>query len=136
MSALQLAALRGVDVRILMPRQSDNALFKYVPYAFLPEAEQAGVKCFLFEDGFMHQKVFVVDEDYAAVGTANFDNRSFLLNFEVTVLVNDAGFCRQVATMLEADFARASQLTGADFHDRSVFFHFAAQVTRLMAPVL
>ena len=58
MGALQLAALRGVDVRILMPRLTDNVLFKFVPYAFLPDVEQAGVKIHLYEEGFMHQKVF------------------------------------------------------------------------------
>ena len=136
MSALQLAALRGVDVRILMPRQSDNILFKFVPYAYLPEAEQAGVNIFLYENGFMHQKVFVVDNEYAAVGTANFDNRSFLLNFEVTALVNDESFCSKAAGMLEQDFAQSTPLTAADLYDRSIFFRLAAQVTRLMAPVL
>lgn len=136
MSALQLAALRGVDVRILMPRQSDSILFKFVPYAYLSEAEQAGVKVFLYEEGFMHQKVFVVDTDYAAVGTANFDNRSFLLNFEVTALVHNNTFCKQVAAMLEADFEMATPITAEDFKKQTIFFRFATQLTRLMAPVL
>ena len=96
MGALQLAALRGVDVRILMPRESDSIFFKYVPYAYLDEVARAGVRVFLYEDGFMHQKVAVVDDDFAAVGTANFDNRSFRLNFEVTVVAHDEGVCRDV----------------------------------------
>ncbi len=136
LGALQLAALRGVDVRVLMPRKSDNPLFKYVPYAYLPEVGEAGVKVYLYEEGFMHQKVLLVDDDYGAVSTANLDNRSFRLNFEVTCLVNDAGFCREVAEMLEADFARSTMLSHRMLAHRSFAFRFAVQTTRLLAPVL
>ncbi|RMF54661.1 MAG: cardiolipin synthase, partial [Bacteroidetes bacterium] len=134
LGALQLAALRGVDVRVLMPRLNDNPLFKYVPYAYLPEAGQAGVRVYLYEEGFMHQKVLLVDDDYAAVGTANLDNRSFRLNFEVTCLVNDAGFCHEVARMLEQDFARSTLLPPDALARRRLPFRLAVQTTRLLAP--
>jgi cardiolipin synthase len=62
-----------------------------VPYAYLPDLTRAGVKVFIYEKCFMHQKVMLVDDDYGAVGTANLDNRSFRLNFEVTCLVSDPG---------------------------------------------
>ena len=136
LGALQLAALRGVDVRILMPRRTDSVLFKYVPYAYLPDVERAGVKVLLYEEGFMHQKVLLVDDDYAAVGTANLDNRSFRLNFEVTCLANDLAFCADVAAMLERDFSRSTRLSEADLADRPFPFRLAAQTTRLLAPVL
>ena len=99
LGALQLAALRGVDVRILMPRTSDSIFFKYVPYAYLPDVARTGVRVFLYEDGFMHQKVAVVDRDFAAVGTANFDNRSFRLNFYATVVAHDEGVSQTVTRL-------------------------------------
>ncbi len=136
LGALQAAALRGVDVRVVMPRQSDAWYFRFVPYAFLPEIERAGVKVFLYEDGFMHQKVVLVDDDYAAVGTANFDNRSFRLNFEVTALAHDKTFCADVEAMLAADLARSTRLTEADLNEKSFLFRLAAQSTRLLSPVL
>ena len=136
LGALQSAALRGVDVRVMMPRQADSWMFRYVPYAFLPDMERAGVKVFLYEDGFMHQKVILVDDDYAAAGTANFDNRSFRLNFEVTVLAHDAAFCADVEAMLSRDLARATRVTEADLTAKSYPFRLAAQGTRLLAPVL
>jgi cardiolipin synthase len=136
LGALQLAALRGVDVRLLMPRQTDAWFFEYVPYAYLPDVTRAGVKAYLYEEGFMHQKVLLVDDDYAAVSTANLDNRSFRLNFELTMLAYDRGFCAEVERMLEADFARATAITEADLADRPFFFRLAVQTTRLMAPVL
>ena len=136
LAALELAALRGADVRVLMPRTSDGFLFKFAPYAFLDEITRVGVRVFLYEEGFMHQKVALVDRDFATVGTANFDNRSFRLNFETTVVVRDEAFCDAAARMLEADFARATPLTRADLEGKSFAFRFAASATRLLAPVL
>lgn len=136
LGALQSAALRGVDVRIIMPRMSDSWVFRFVPYAYLPEVERAGVRVFLYEAGFMHQKVILVDDDYAAVGTANFDNRSFRLNFEVTLLAHDAAFCADVEAMLTADLARSTRLTEADLEAHTLPFRLAVQGTRLLAPVL
>ena len=136
LGALQLAALRGVDVRVIMPRESDSVFFKYVPYAYLGEVERAGVKVYLHEPGFMHQKVALVDRDFAAVGTANFDNRSFRLNFEATLVVHDEAFCDEVAAMLEDDLGRSTRLTIEDLEGQSFPFRLAAQGTRLLAPVL
>ena len=136
LGALQLAALRGVDVRVLMPRESDSVFFKFVPYAYLDDVARVGGKVLLYERGFMHQKVVLVDRDFAAVGTANLDNRSFRLNFEATVVVQDAEFCDRVEAMLEADFARSTPLDLEDLEDRPFAFQLATNVTRLLAPVL
>ena len=136
LGALQSAALRGVDVRVVLPRVADHWYFRFVPYAFLADVGRAGVQVVLYEDGFMHQKVVLVDDDFAAVGSANFDNRSFRLNFEVTVLAHDAAFCADVEAMLAADFARSTPVTEADLAAKSWPFRLAAQATRLLAPVL
>ena len=136
LGALQLAALRGVDVRILMPRESDSVFFKYVPYAYLDDVTRAGVRVFLHEPGFMHQKVALVDDDFGAVGTANFDNRSFRLNFEATLVFKDEGFCGEVEAMLLDDFGRATEISDQTLDDESFAFRFAANATRLLAPVL
>ena len=136
LGALQLAALRGVDVRIIMPRESDSVLFKYVPYAYLDDVARVGVKVFLYEDGFMHQKVAVVDRDFAAVGTANFDNRSFRLNFEATVVAHDADVCDRVSEMLERDLGKATEIGIDTIEDKPFAFRLAANATRMLAPVL
>lgn len=136
LTALQLAALRGVDVRLLIPRKADHLPFKYVHYAYLDQTDPAGVKTYLYEDGFMHQKVFLVDDDFAAVGTANLDNRSFRLNFELTVLYADAGFAGDVAAMLEEDFTQSTRFTLDDYRAKPFPFRLAARTTRLLAPIL
>ncbi|MDQ3195367.1 MAG: cardiolipin synthase [Burkholderiales bacterium] len=135
-SALKIAALRGVDVRVLVPRRSDNLLFRFAPYAYLPDAREVGVNIYFYEAGFMHQKVFLIDDDYAAISSANFDNRSFRLNFEITALLADYAFAQDVAAMLKRDFTRATRAQGTEWHNRSFFFRLAVRITRLFAPVL
>ena len=106
-SALQLAALRGVDVRILIPDKSDNALVQYSVWSYVEDLEEVGIRMFRYQKGFMHHKIVVVDDQYCTVGTANFDNRSFRLNVEITMAFADQDFTQQIASMLEQDFAEA-----------------------------
>jgi len=134
-SALQLAALRGVDVRILIPENPDHALVRLSAYSYLPEMERAGIKVFRHQPGFMHQKVFLIDDHYAGVSTANFDNRSFRLNFEVTLLVFDTAFTKQVETMLEHDFAQSKQAFAKELTEATFFFRLKVRVARLLAPI-
>ncbi|MEM9997599.1 MAG: phospholipase D-like domain-containing protein, partial [Bacteroidota bacterium] len=136
LTALQVAALRGVDVRVLIPRKADHLPFKFVHYAYLHQTEPAGVQIYRYDEGFMHQKVCLVDDDFAAVGTANLDNRSFRLNFELTMLYADRAFAGDVAAMLARDFARSTPLTLADYQAKSFPFRLAVRATQLIAPVL
>ena len=85
--------------------------------------------------GFMHQKVTLIDDQYCTIGTANFDNRSFRLNFEITMGVADLELATQVRAMLEADFANAEPITAADLRARSFAFRFAVRAARLASPV-
>ena len=134
-TAVQLAALRGVDVRILVPRKSDNWLVGLSIWSYLEELEEVGVQFFQYTRGFMHQKVTLIDDQACTIGTANFDNRSFRLNFEITMGVADAEITAQVRAMLENDFAESERLTAADLHSRSYAFKFAVRAARLASPV-
>ena len=78
----------------------------------------------------------VVDDDLASVGTANFDNRSFVINFEVTLFFADRPFAAEVERMLDADFALSRRVTIADLQRRPLYFRVAARVCRLLAPML
>ncbi len=134
-SALQLAALRGVDVRILIPLKPDSELVRLSAYSYLRETEVVGIKWFRHQRGFMHQKVLLVDDDYCAIGTANFDNRSFRLNFEMTMAFYEKAFTHQVAAMLERDFADSTPATARELETASFWFRLKVRVARLMAPV-
>lgn len=135
-SALQLAALRGVDVRILLPRKPDHLIVFLASFAYLPLATVSGVTFYRYQKGFLHQKVILVDDELAGVGTANLDNRSLRLNFEVTALVADRAFAGEVERMLEQDFSDSRIVHGDEYHRRSLPFRLAVRLARLFAPVL
>ena len=135
MSALQLAGLRGVDVRLLIPENPDQQLVYYSSFSYLEEAEKAGVKIYRYDDGFLHQKVMLVDDKFSSIGTVNFDNRSMRLNFEITMLIGSEDFASEVEAMLEEDFSKSRLASAKDYSSRSLLFRFVVRVARLMAPV-
>ncbi len=134
-SALQLAALRGVDVRVLIPENNDDALVNLTSYSYLEELENVGIPMYRYKPGFMHQKVLLVDDDIAAVGTANFDNRSMRLNFEITLLFRDTVFAGKVENMLTNDFAKSRLVPAKEYSDEGLPFRFTVRAARLLAPV-
>ena len=135
-TALQLAVLRGVEVRVLIPDQPDHKIVWLAAFPYLQEADRAGIAIHRYTGGFLHQKVLLVDEGLAAVGTANLDNRSLRLNFEITVLGADRDFAAKVEAMLLADFAESRRFHAEELRERGWLFRFAARSARLMAPIL
>jgi len=135
MSALHLATLRGVDVRILIPEMPDSKLVYYSAYAFIGELIESGVSIYRYQPGFMHQKVFLVDSHLSGVGTANFDNRSFRLNFEITALVSNETFASEVESMLLTDFGNSRLMTLSDVEDRSKWSKLLSRASYLTAPI-
>ena len=135
-AALKLAVVRGVDVRILLPRTPDHILVYLASFSYYAEMLQAGIKLFRFEPGFMHQKVILVDRRAAVVGTVNLDNRSFHLNFEISILVPETEFADQVAAMLTHDFQKSKPAKLTDFTERRLPFRLSVHIARLLAPIL
>ncbi len=136
LSALRLALLKGVEVRILTPRTNDNWFVRHAANVYLSELSQLGARIFFYEEGFMHQKVMLVDDGLALVGTVNFDNRSFRLNFEVTAAVAEQAFAGEVEAMLVEDFSRSSELVDYDLESASLWERIKARGSALLAPVL
>ncbi len=136
MSALQLAALNGVDVRIILPKKWDKKSLALAAFSFFGEAMSAGVKIYYFAPGFMHQKVMLIDHDIVSIGTANFDNRSFRWNFEISLVVADSAFASQVEEMLENDLKKCSEITQEYIDAVSLWFRFKVRVIRLFSHIL
>lgn len=135
MSALQLAALRGVDVRILIPQNPDHKLVYWTAISYFQEAEEAGIKMYRHQPGFLHQKVMLIDDNCAAIGTHNLDNRSMRLNFEVTMLLYNKEFAQNVEAMLENDFSNSKLVSAAEYTESSLPYQFLIRACRLTAPV-
>ncbi|PHQ33927.1 cardiolipin synthase [Rhodopirellula bahusiensis] len=135
MSALQLAALRGVDVRILIPQNPDHLHVYWSGISYLEEAKEAGIQIYRYQPGFLHQKVWLIDDSISLIGTANLDNRSMRLNFEITMLMINQEFAKKVETMLEADFAKSELASAAEYTESSLPYRFLVRVCRLLAPI-
>jgi len=135
LGALKQAAMRGVEVRVLVPDAIDHTLPWLAAHAFFDECRAAGVEIWRYTDGFLHQKVILVDDIMAAVGTMNMDNRSFYLNFEAMAVVFDSRAARDTEAMLEADFANAVKLD-TPLSGMPLRIRIGAPVSRLFAPLL
>ncbi|PCH66836.1 MAG: cardiolipin synthase [Rhodobacteraceae bacterium] len=135
LTALKHAALRGLDVRILVPEVIDHHIPWLAAFALFDEVRAAGGQIWRYQPGFMHQKVVLVDDDFAAVGTSNLDNRSFRLNFEAMAAFFDPRAAAMTAAMLEKDFANAT-LLDRTLPEQPLHIRIGAPIARLFAPVL
>lgn len=135
LAALKHAALRGVQVRILVPDMADHRMPWLAAHAYFDEIRDVGGEVWRYVDGFMHQKVVLVDDDFAAVGTTNLDIRSIRLNFEAMAVLFDAGFAAEVEEMLTRDFSRA-RISTRRLGDQPLWLRVGAPVARLFAPLL
>lgn len=135
-AALRLAVLRGVDVRILLPSRPDHKTVYAASSLYALDAVRAGLRIFRYQPGFLHQKVLLIDHDTAAVGSANLDNRSFRLNFEIMVVTVDEGFAQEVERMLEADFEQSVEMNLDDRKRLHRLQQLGMRVARLVSPIL
>ncbi|MBL4799951.1 MAG: cardiolipin synthase [Oleispira sp.] len=107
MGALKLAALKGIDIRILLPQKTDSLLVPLATHSYVTELSQQGIQFFQYQAGFMHQKVMLIDQHLTFVGSANLDNRSLRINFELNALIESEEMASQIETMLEHDFSQS-----------------------------
>ncbi|MDR5892616.1 cardiolipin synthase [Halomonas mongoliensis] len=133
--ALRLAAMRGVDVRIMIPEHPDHLLVFLSAFSFLPDMLRAGVKVYRYQPGFLHQKVMLIDDSAASVGTVNLDNRSFRLNFEITAFLPDRHFAAQVRLMLEKDFANCRRVNLDEITSRPLWRKLVSRAAYLLSPI-
>jgi cardiolipin synthase len=133
--ALTSAALSGLDVRLLVPRRSDSRLVTFAARSYFDELLAAGVKVYEYGPRLLHTKALLVDETVAIIGSANFDSRSFRLNFEVSMLFEDAAVARALAQVIEADFAHAPRVRPE--RARSLWrVRLPEALARLLSPLL
>ena len=136
MTALRLAALRGVDVRVIVPDKSDNPVVDFATLWFMEQLDGVGIRFYRHVPGFMHQKVFLVDDYVSTVGSTNFDNRSFRLQFEVNALFVNEAFASEIETMLLADLEHSEPYDPSSLHQASFLKRLAVSVARLTSPLL
>lgn len=137
LTALQLAAARGIDVRLLVSEKSDHPLLINVGRSYYEELLEFGVKIYEYERGINHGKVGLVDSRWLMVGSANFDVRSMRLNFELNALIRDPERAAELETLLSQDFDRDShRIVLEDFRKRPRLQRFKESLLRPLAPLL
>lgn len=136
LSALKIAALSGIDVKILVPNRPDKRIVFYASHSYFPELLEAGVKIFEYEEGFMHSKVIIVDHELASIGTSNMDMRSFHLNFEVNAFLYRTDSTIQLVADFINDLDYAHEIDFETFKKRSIFKRVVESTSRLLSPLL
>lgn len=137
LTALQLAALRGVDVRMLVSGKSDHPYLVNVGRSYYEELLRYGVKIFEYEAGINHAKVALVDDEWFMIGSANLDVRSMRLNFELNAFVCDPATARDLERVLTNDFEHSSRrIEEEEFLRRSRWDRFKESLVRPLAPLV
>ncbi len=109
--ALEGAAMRGLDVRVIVPKRSDSRLVTAAARSYFDKLLKAGVRIYEYGPRMLHCKVLLTDEALAMIGTSNFDTRSFSLNFEIVMLFCDKGVSSSIETSMKADMGLANEVT-------------------------
>jgi cardiolipin synthase len=136
LTALRMAAMSGVDVRVMIPGISDSKMVYWASHSYLGDVLKSGVRCFLYKKGFMHAKTIVVDTELASVGTANVDIRSFKLNFETNAFLYDTKLARKVEEQFLNDQAHCREITIEQYQNRPIHSRILESLNRLLSTIL
>ena len=136
LNALVSAALRGVDVRVLVPRRGDSLLVDLAARSYFPELLESRVRVFEYQPRFIHAKTMACDDDVAIVGTANFDNRSFRLDFELAAVLFGPTANGQLAEGFERDCGESREITRPELAALSFPRRLGEASARLLSPLL
>ena len=134
--SLKMAAQSGVDVRIMIPSMPDHPFVYWANYAYCGDLIKSGARVYRYENGFLHAKTLVVDGQVATVGSANFDVRSFRLNFEANVFVYEEEFARKMEKCFEEDMMLSTEVTVEDYESRSNWIRVKEAVSVLLSDIL
>lgn len=134
--ALQAAAIRGVDVRVMLSKRSDVPLVQKASFSYIKDMLKSGVKVYMYQKGFLHSKLMIFDGSLTLVGSANFDSRSFAQNFEVESFIYDRELGAQADNIFVEDQRFSEQISMREWSKRSVPERFIESLMRLFAPLL
>ena len=135
LEATKMAALSGVDVRILVPKKTDSSIATHSMFSYFEELLEAGVTIYL-KDTFTHSKVIIVDDEVASVGSGNFDHRSFEHNFETNVLIYNTKIAKQLSASYINNSITCEKLILSEFKNRPLINKLKEGSARFFTPLL
>ena len=136
LDALKIAALSGIDVRLMIPNKPDHMFVYWATFSHVGELLKTGAKVYIYENGFIHAKALIVDGKIATVGTANIDVRSFKLNFEVNAFLYGREIAGQLEEIFHEDMLYSRELTLRIYQERPLYIRFKESISRLLSPIL
>ncbi len=136
LSALEVAAKSGVDVRLMIPCKPDHPFVYWATYSYVGDLLDAGARCYTYENGFLHAKGVMTDGRVSSYGTANMDIRSFELNFEVNAVIYDEETTRKLEEIFLEDLKKCREITAEIYRQRSLMIRIKEQCSRLLSPLL
>ena len=134
--AIRIAALSGVDVRIMIPNKPDHIFVYWATLSHVGQLLEDNIKIYQYENGFLHSKQVIKDDDICTVGTANFDIRSFSLNFEANLVFYDQNTNKLLSEQFLKDIEKSSVLTLEKYNKRSRIVKIKESISRLLSPGL
>ena len=136
LTALKTAALSGIDVKILIPGNSDSRIVYYATLSFVKELIEAGIEVYFYRKGFNHSKIIIVDNSFCSIGTANMDYRSFSQNFEVNALIYDPEISSELTYWFLEDLKESEIVNYHEWIKRPILDKFKANIARIASPFL
>ena len=133
---LQAAALARVDVRVMMPLNSDSRILTYASRSYITQCLRAGIKIYMFNVGMLHSKTLIIDDNFCSIGSANMDFRSFEHNFESTMFIYSREVNSQLAKQFLADMAMSRRVNVVEWRNRSKWLKAKETMLRLLSPIL
>ena len=134
-TSIESAALRGVDVRIIVPHIPDKKLVFDMTKSFYHRLMKSGVKIYEYEPGFIHAKSYIADDEYAMIGTINLDYRSLVHHFENGVWMYRCDCIRDLKADIEKTIEKSIEIT-PDMLKTGLATRFIRSVVRIFAPML
>ena len=135
-TAMMIAVSSGVEVELIIPKKGDSIVVQQASLSFLKPLMKRGVKVYLYEKGFIHAKTITVDDKLAFIGTVNLDYRSFMINFEITSVIENVTLLQQMSVQFDRDKDDSELLTIEKWEYRPWYNRAFASICRLLAPIL
>lgn len=134
--AIRIAALSGIDVRVMIPNMPDHPFVYWATYSYAGQLLRTGARVYIYDNGFIHTKMIVIDGEASTVGTANIDVRSFKLNFEINAFIYDKKVSSDLAELFHQDIELSTELTVDIYLSRTKMIKTKESIARLLAPIL
>ncbi|MGL5236049.1 MAG: cardiolipin synthase [Empedobacter falsenii] len=135
-TAMMIAVSSGVEVELIIPKEGDSIVVQQASLSFLKPLMKRGIKVYLYEKGFIHAKTITVDDKLAFIGTVNLDYRSFMINFEITSVIENTTLLQQMSVQFDIDKEDSELLTIEKWENRPWYNRAFASICRLLAPIL